>query len=98
MQVDRAALPLVCHLHPEPEDIAELAFERVEVGIDCLRGIASAGATDVVAGSGTLLFAPRALFRLPYREPFRDDFARQFFGVRRGGNRSRVAHTDIALQ
>ena len=48
MQRDRAALPLVRDLHLQTENIAELALERDEVGIDRLGGVARAGAADVV--------------------------------------------------
>ena len=62
-----AALALVHDLDLEPEDVAELALERGEVGVD-RHGVARAGAGDVVAGPGPAVFAAYALFRLAHRQ------------------------------
>ena len=49
MERDCPALPLVHDLDLEAEQVAELALEHFEVGIDGLGGVAGAGAADVGA-------------------------------------------------
>ena len=53
------ALALVGDLDLEAEDVAELALERVEVGIDRLGRVARACAADVDARARARLLAPR---------------------------------------
>ena len=91
-------MALVSHLHLEPEEIAELAFEHFQVGIHRFRCVACARAPDVRAWPGPRLLAPSATLGLAYGQAFHDDFARQFFGVRSGGHRPRMPHADIAFQ
>src|SRR5689334_22611337 len=98
MERHGAALPLVIHLDLEPEDIAELAFERLEVRIDGLSGVARARTADIGAGPGAVFLAPGTLLRLANGKTLGDDFASEFFGVLTCRDGTRVPHTDIAFQ
>lgn len=63
MKRDRAALSFVRHLHLNAENVAELPFQRRQIGI-CYLGFTGGGlASRPVARSE--LFASSAFFRLP---------------------------------
>ena len=90
MQDYSAGAPIVRDLDLQPQEIAELALQRFEIGIDPPLG--------ELELAHRLLLATRADFRLADRKPPRDNFAAQNFRVRRCRNGTRMAHTDIASQ
>ena len=96
MHGDRTALSFVYDIDADAEKIAELPLESVQVRVDRLCSVASAGASDVLARAGSL--ASRARFRLPHGQTFFDDFFGQRFGIRGSRNGPRMPHTDIAFQ
>ena len=55
MQSDSAAVALVLHLDAKAEKIAELAFQRLDVGIASPRGVARACSSDIDPGPGRTL-------------------------------------------
>ena len=97
MEGDGAALTFVRDLNLEAEEIAELPFERDEVGIGMLLRVPLASAGNPRAGTGPEPFAPSPLLGLPNRETLRDDLAGELGRIGRRRNGPRVAHADIAL-
>ena len=95
MESHSPALPLVRYLHLDAEDVAELSFQRRQIGIRDDRCITGARTT---AGriAWPHLFAARALFRLTYRQPLGHNLSRECLRVFRCGNRAGMAHADIA--
>ena len=98
MEGDRAALPFVHDLDLEAEQVAKLALEHLEIGINRLGRISGAGAGDVDARPRARFLAARPIFHLAYRQAPRDDLAGQRLGIVRRGDGAGMAHADIALQ
>ena len=98
MQGDCAALPLVHHLHLQPEHVAELALERLEVGVDGLGGVARARAADVGARAGPTFSRRARSSAWRTDRPLATISRVSSSGSSARGNRARMAHADIALQ
>ena len=87
---------MTCDL--QPEDVAELAFERGQIGIDRSRGIAALSPADVVPGPGGSVRAFALFLGLADRKVPGDDLAGQRFRIGGGRDGPGMAHADIALQ
>jgi hypothetical protein len=87
---------LVRDLDAETKHVAELAFERLEIGIGGT-GNAPCARARRFACTARLLPA-RLLLGLAHGKAFADDFPGERLRIRRGRNRPRVTHADIALQ
>src|SRR5690348_16486295 len=98
MERHDAPAALVADLDLEPEDVAELPLERLDVGIDGLGSVARTCAADVASRSRTSLLPAGLIFRLAHRKPLSDNFMRQSLGVRSRSDSPRVPHADIASQ
>ena len=95
MENDRTPLPFVVDLHSHPQNIAELALECLEIGIDHPHRIAGACALARIRHS-RLFFAARTVFGLPPRQSLRNDLASKSLGIIHRRNGAGMTHGDIA--
>lgn len=93
MQGDRTALPAVRDLHLEAQNVRELPFKRLEVGIGGLRVLASdtGGGRPALRPTGSLL-------GLSHGEILGDDLPSELIRIVSGGNSPCMPHADIAFQ
>ena len=97
MERDCPALPLVIDLDLQSQDVAKLAFECIEIGVDDLGPFASSSPAGCRSGGRTTLVAADTFLNLSYRQALGDDLANQRVGIDCAGNGPGVTHTDIAL-